>query len=222
MSEENSAPVETTEAPVQETAPEAAEAPKAEGTLLDSAAAEGDAAPQEGDKAEGEEEKKDEAPEGAPEKYEDFNAPEGLELDSEVSEVFKGAAKELNLSQAQAQGFIDKMMPVFAKRSEERIQAISAEWAERSKSDKEIGGANFVRSMSDIARLRDRFAKGADGKIDADIQEFMSGPIGNHPGCLKLLARVGRAFGEARYPTGEASAGEYTPEQFYRDAKRGG
>ena len=153
MSEENSAPVETTEAPVQETAPEAAEATKAEGTLLDSAAAEGDAAPQEGDKAEGEEEKKDEAPEGAPEKYEDFNAPEGLELDSEVSEVFKGAAKELNLSQAQAQGFIDKMMPVFAKRSEERIQAISAEWAERSKSDKEIGGANFVRSMSDIARL---------------------------------------------------------------------
>lgn len=183
------------------------------------AGADGQADGEEGaKKEEGEGEKQ-----GAPEKYEDFKMPEGTELDSEVGSAFQGVAKELNLSQDQAQGFLDKMAPVLQKRSAERIAEISNEWMEQSKTDKEFGGQKLMQSLSDIARLRDTFARNADGKIDADIQEFLSSPMGNHPGALRLLSRIGRAFGEAKYPGGgSAEDGRYTAEQFYQDAMKGG
>lgn len=169
-------------------------------------------------KEEGEGEKQ-----GAPEKYEDFKMPEGTELDTEVGTAFQGVAKELNLSQEQAQCLIDKVAPVMQKRSAERIAAISNEWMERSKSDKEFGGQNLTQSLSDIARLRDTFARNADGQVDADIQEFLNSPMGNHPGALRFLARIGKHFGEAKYPGGgSAEDGRYTAEQFYQDAMKGG
>lgn len=183
------------------------------------AGAEGQTEGEEGaEKEEGEGEKQ-----GAPEKYEDFKMPEGTELDAEVGAAFQGVAKELNLSQEQAQGFLDKMAPVLQKRSADRIAAISNEWMEQSKADKEFGGQKLMQSLSDIARLRDTFARNADGSIDADIQEFLSSPMGNHPGALRLLSRIGRAFGEAKYPGGgSAEDGRYTAEQFYQDAMKGG
>lgn len=183
------------------------------------AGAEGQTEGEEGaEKEEGEGEKQ-----GATEKYEDFKMPEGTELDAEVGAAFQGVAKELNLSQEQAQGFLDKMAPVLQKRSADRIAAISNEWMEQSKADKEFGGQKLMQSLSDIARLRDTFARNADGSIDADIQEFLSSPMGNHPGALRLLSRIGRAFGEAKYPGGgSAEDGRYTAEQFYQDAMKGG
>lgn len=183
------------------------------------AGAEGQTEGEEGaEKEEGEGEKQ-----GAPEKYDDFKMPEGTELDAEVGAAFQGVAKELNLSQEQAQGFLDKMAPVLQKRSADRIAAISNEWMEQSKADKEFGGQKLMQSLSDIARLRDTFARNADGSIDADIQEFLSSPMGNHPGALRLLSRIGRAFGEAKYPGGgSAEDGRYTAEQFYQDAMKGG
>ncbi len=183
------------------------------------AGAEGQTEGEEGaEKEEGEGEKQ-----GAPEKYDDFKMPEGTELDAEVGAAFQGVAKELNLSQEQAQGFLDKMAPVLQKRSADRIAAISNEWMEQSKADKEFGGQKLMQSLSDIARLRDTFARNADGSIDADIQEFLSSPMGNHPGALRLLSRIGRAFGEAKYPGGgSAEDGRYTAERFYQDAMKGG
>ena len=160
---------------------------------------------------------------GAPEKYDDFQMPEGTELDSEVSTAFQDVAKDLDLSQEQAQGLIDKVAPVLQRRSIERIEAISNEWAERSKVDQEFGGQKLDQSLSDIARLRDMFARNADGKIDDDIQEFLSSPMGNHPGALRFLARIGRRFGEAKFPDGGvAEDGVYTAEQFYKDSMKGG
>ena len=221
-------------------APAAQESDTNAGTLLTAAeSTEGQqqAEPQDGDggageagtdgQAEGEEGAEKEEGEGekqgAPEKYEDFKMPEGTELDAEVGTAFQGVAKELNLSQDQAQGFLDKMAPVLQKRSAERIAEISNEWMEQSKADKEFGGQKLTQSLSDIARLRDTFARNADGKVDADIQEFLSSPMGNHPGALRLLSRIGRAFGEAKYPGGgSAEDGRYTAEQFYQDAMKGG
>lgn len=172
-----------------------------------------------GEKKPEEGEKKDE-PQGAPEQYEDFSAPEGLTYDDQFIGTFKDAAKELNLSQKQAQHLLDKCAPVLAQRQIEQIKAVSDQWVERTKTDKEIGGENWTRAASDIARVRDRFGVNADGKMDPDIQEFMQTPIGNHPGLLKLLARVGRAFGEGDFPRGDvAKDGKVSPAQFYESAK---
>ena len=164
----------------------------------------------------------DEKPKNAPEEYAAFNTPEGVEIAEPAVEQFKGVAKELDLSQEQAQGLIDKMTPWMQQRTIENIKRTSNEWAERSRQDPEIGGENFARSMANVARLRDNFAKNADGTFDKDIAEFMNSPMGNHPGALKLLARAGAAFGEARYPTGGAAkSGPYTAKDFYADAKNG-
>lgn len=171
--------------------------------------------------SEGDDEKKpeDEKPKGAPESYEDFKAPEGTEFAAPVVDAFKGVAKELDLSQDQAQKLIDTMTPVMQQRYVENIQRISNEWMERSKTDSEIGGEHFTKSMANVARVRETFARNSDGQYDADIMEFMNSPMGNHPGALKLLARAGAAISEAGFPTGgKAVSGPYTAKDFYQDA----
>lgn len=164
-----------------------------------------------------EEQKQDE---GAPEQYEDFKAPEGLQYDSTVIGNFKDVAKELNLSQDKAQVLLDKMAPVIVQQQLRRIQEISADWRAKTKKDAEIGGNNWTRAKADIARVRDKFAKGDDGNIDPDIAEFIKSPAGNHPGVLKLLARVGRAFEEADFPKGTPD-NEFKPTaaDFYNQTK---
>lgn len=195
-----------------------------EGNLLTGATGEAKEGDGEGSKPEGDQkpaDEKKEQPEGAPESYEDFKAPEGLKYDDQVMDAFKEVAKETNLSQAQAQNLLDKVAPVIAQRQMAQIAEVSKQWAERSKADKELS-ADWNRSMADVARVRDRFAKNEDGSVDPDIAEFMSTPIGNHPGLLKLLARAGRAIGEGSFPRGsEAGDGKVTPGDFYKSAKRG-
>ena len=155
-----------------------------------------------GDEKSKEGEKKEEAEQGAPEQYEEFKAPEGLSYDDQFMGTFKDVAKELNLSQKQAQHLLDKCAPVLAQRQVEQIKAVSDQWVERTKADKEIGGTNWTRAASDIAR-------------------FMSTPIGNHPGLLKMLARLGRAVGEADFPRGDADRdGKITPTDFYKSASK--
>lgn len=194
-----------------------------EGNLLTGATGEAKEGDGEGSKPEGDQkpDEKKEQPEGAPESYEDFKAPEGLKYDDQVIDAFKEVAKETNLSQAQAQNLLDKVAPVIAQRQMAQIAEVSKQWAERSQADKELS-ADWNRSMADIARVHDRFAKNEDGSVDPDIAEFMSTPIGNHPGLLKLLARAGRAIGEGSFPRGsEAGDGKVTPGDFYKSAKRG-
>lgn len=181
-------------------------APQSEGNLLTAAEGEKEGAT-EGAKPEGDQkpaDEKKEPQEGAPESYEDFKAPEGLKYDDQVMDAFREVAKESNLSQEQAQHLLDKVAPVIAQRQMSQIAEVSKQWADRSRSDKELS-SDWNRSMADIARVRDRFAKNADGSVDPDIAEFMSTPIGNHPGLLKLLARAGRAFGEADFPRGSTA-----------------
>lgn len=163
---------------------------------------------------------KEKQDEGAPEQYEEFKAPEGLQYDTTVISNFKDVAKELNLSQDKAQVLLDKMAPVIARQQLSRIQEISADWREKTLKDAEIGGDKWTRAEADIARVRDKFAIGDDGNIDPDIAEFMKSPAGNHPGVLKLLARVGRAFGEADFPKGTPD-NEFKPTaaDFYNQTK---
>ena len=158
--------------------------------------------------------------EGAPEEYGDFNAPEGIELAGPVMDEFKGVAKELNLSQEQAQSLIDRVTPAMQARAVENIQRVSREWAERSKNDAEIGGSNYQATQANVWRVISNFGRAADGSIDPDVAEFINSPMGNHPGALKLIARAGAKFGEAKIPTGSPAQTPYTPTDFYNDAKR--
>lgn len=73
--------------------------------------------------------KKDEAPQGAPEKYADFKVPEGFKFDPTALTEAQATFKELNLTQAQAQKLVD----TYAKTGREAAEAPYKEWANTQK-----------------------------------------------------------------------------------------
>lgn len=165
-------------------------------------------------KEEGEETKEEKAEEqsseeskeeqGAPEEYENFKTPSGLEMDNQVSDEFKAVARELNLPQDKAQAIVDRMGKVIAQNQFDAVKAISDQWRKESEADPEIGGTKLEESRANIGRLVRTFGRGSDGKIDPDIAAFMALPSCNHKGLLKLLSRAGKSIGEAKFPQGGA------------------
>lgn len=152
--------------------------------------------------------------EGAPENYEDFKAPEGVELNEVVIDSFKGIAKKLNLSQAKAQQVVDEITPVMVAQQVESIKRVSSQWLEASKKDAEIGGSNYEGSIQRALMVRDRFGRTGNGEYDPDIADFFNLPIGSHPGFIKLLARIGGAVGEDKPPQGGIPR-QITPQDIY-------
>lgn len=132
-------------------------------------------------------------PATAPEKYE-FVAPKDQVLDPAVVTEFSGIAKELNLSQVDAQKVIDKMAPLLAKtdatqyasRITKAVETASAEWVAQSKADKEFGGDNFDKNLA-LANLT--VETYGTPELKALLKD--SG-IGNHPDMIRWAYRVGK------------------------------
>jgi hypothetical protein len=141
----------------------------------------------EGDKTE------DEEPKGAPEAYEEFTAPEGVELDEEVLGEFKGLAKEMDLPQDKAQQVIDlgsKMMIKFAEKQQSIVAEARETWANEAKADKELGGEKFDENLA--------VAKGALKAFGTPelTQLLNESGLGNHPEVLRMFYRAGKAISE--------------------------
>lgn len=159
----------------------------------------------------------DKADEGAPEKYEEFKAPEGVALDADVIKAYSEVAKELNLSQDKAQSVIDKLTPIIAQRQAQQYLDAKKKWAERTLSDPEIGGENWKKTRAS-AHLALREFCDEKGQIkDADIAE-LAASAGDHPGLIKLFAHFGASLKEDRGVKQKAEKGKtvYTAEDFYR------
>lgn len=159
---------------------------------------------------------KNKEPEGAPENYADFKAPEGVRLEPEVIKNFGEVAKSLNLSQEKAQTVIDKLAPVVARQQIDQAIATNKAWAEKTKSDPVIGGAHWKETSACAARALREF-RGADGKIsDPDVAEIAA-IAGNHPGMIKIMRHFGQALREDRGIGTKGAAGKkiLTAEDFY-------
>src|SRR5699024_4618525 len=74
----------------------------------------------------------------APESYEAFTAPEGQEFDAEIMDTFGEAAREADLTQDQAQAFLDKMSPALQQRQMAQLDSMREQWAEQSRNDKDL------------------------------------------------------------------------------------
>ncbi|HDW1896121.1 TPA: peptidase [Enterobacter hormaechei subsp. oharae] len=191
----------TAPAPSEQSAP-AADAPapagepaKPEGDKPQSGA-EGDK-PQEDKPADGEkpaEESDDEKQkqEGAPEKYE-FTAGEGVELDSEALKDFEPVARDLNLTNEQAQKLVDAYPKILAgvqQRQAEAWQKQTEGWAETVKADKEIGGDKLTANLSAAQRALDQFGT-------PELKEYLNATgLGNHPDLVKTFVKIGKAMSE--------------------------
>lgn len=160
--------------------------------------------PADGDKPADKPDDKEQKQEGAPEKYE-FKPAEGLELDTSALEQFEPIARELNLTNEQAQKMVDlygtKIMPMVQKRQSEVWQKTTEQWAAEVKADKEIGGDKLTANLSAAQRALEQFG-------DQELKEYLdSTGLGNHPALVKAFIKVGKAMSEDKVVTGGHESG---------------
>lgn len=160
--------------------------------------------PADGDKPADKPDDKEQKPEGAPEKYE-FKPAEGQELDTAALEQFEPIARELNLTNEQAQKMVDlygtKIMPMVQKQQAEAWQKTTEQWAADVKADKEIGGDKLTANLSAAQRALEQFG-------DPELKEYLdSTGLGNHPALVKAFIKVGKAMSEDKVVTGGHESG---------------
>ncbi|CAB4124521.1 putative protease [uncultured Caudovirales phage] len=145
----------------------------------------------------------DAAKQTAPEKYEDFTIMEGATVDPEVTDSIKTVAKELNLSQAQAQKLADlaaERSKVIGGKQAEVLQKARVEWGEAAKSDKEFGGDKLNENLS-VAK------KGLDTFGTPELRKVLNeSGLGNHPEFIRFFYRAGKAISEDRFVSSGGSA----------------
>ncbi|HGW4611446.1 peptidase [Enterobacter chengduensis] len=182
-------------APAADAPASAADPAKPEGDKPQSGA-DGDK-PQEDKPADGEKpadkpDDKEQKQEGAPEKYE-FQAGEGVELDTEALKDFEPVARDLNLTNEQAQKLVDAYPKILAgvqQRQAEAWQKQTEGWAETVKADKEIGGDKLTANLSAAQRALDLFGT-------PELKTYLNDTgLGNHPDLVKAFVKIGKAMSE--------------------------
>lgn len=157
---------------------------------------------------------KPEEAQGAPETYEAFVLPEGMDVNEEYLAAYQDLAREHNLSQEAAQKFVDMGAQLVQQGQQQTVETLQdswrdtlAQWVDEIKTDKEIGGDNLQKSLS-VARAAIE-AFGDDNLREVLEQTGMT----NNPGLVRFAYRVGKALQEdtlhtGRHPAPEKSAGE--------------
>ena len=152
-----------------------------------------------GDKKQGEGE--DGKSKGVPEKYE-LQTPDGMTRDEVAFAEFSAVAKEIGLTQEQAQKLAGVQIALAQREAEQTAQVI-ADWDKASQTDAEIGGDNFTANLAVMKRSLDAYATPA-------FKEMM-GKYGlvNHPEVLRFLYRVGKDVSDDKViRTNNAATGE--------------
>ncbi|CAB4165241.1 putative protease [uncultured Caudovirales phage] len=140
------------------------------------------------------------APAGAPEKYEAFTVPEGVTLDDAARTNLETFAKDLNLTQEQAQKLLDRDLAAAASSSEAlqaNFQSTVAQWVEAAKTDPVIGGAEFDKNLGVAKAGMDRFAT---DDMKALLRETN---FGNHPTVIKHFHALGKLLEQDKFVQGQ-------------------
>ena len=154
---------------------------------------------------------KSDKPEGAPENYEAFTAPEGVTISEDVSTAFGKVARDLNLSQGQAQGLVDFQTELLLKGAEAQQTAWDdtvKEWSDASAKDTEFGGEKFEENLGIAAKVLNAYGtKELLNTLDAT-------GLGNHPELIRLMVKIGGDLSEGQLNFGgKPSAADLTLAQ---------
>lgn len=170
----------------------------------------GDVEGQTGDKGDTKTEGEPE-PAGAPEQYEDFTVPEGMELDTAALENFAPIAKELNLSQDQAQKLVDMYASQVQGLQKAQIEAMAAqraEWVNQIRTDQEIGGVDMNKKIGVAVKAIDHFAGREFRQLLHDTG------LSDHPDMVRAFYKIGMAMEEDKMTPGHAGgSAQKTPAQ---------
>jgi hypothetical protein len=136
---------------------------------------------------------------GAPDSYADFTFPEGVAIDTAIHDEFKGLAKEMNLSQEQAQKFIDlesKVIQTQIKGQTELFTQMKNGWK-----DETIKLPNYNVEKPFIGKAINQIAGPELGK---EFRTLMNDSgLGNHPVINQFLILAGKAIAEDNFPDGK-------------------
>lgn len=129
----------------------------------------------------------------APEKYEAFTLPDGVRIGDSIKGEFETVAKELGLSQQNAQRLVD----LAAKNSNTSLENIQSQWAKQRedwvnelKGDREFGGDKLNET---VTRAQQVLTKFGSEKLNGFLGQ--SG-YGDNKDLIVMLAKVHKALGE--------------------------
>ena len=150
----------------------------------------------------------------APDDYDDFRLPKGMDADFETLDRFKSLARDLELGQDQAQRLVDfysRQIQTMQSQWSNQTNGRSTDWKKQSRVDKELAaGGNFERNLGVARKAVERFG----GRKLADALSETG--AGNHPEILRCFYRIGKALSEDGFvaPTGKRRTKSYG-ETFY-------
>lgn len=149
----------------------------------------------------------------APEKYE-FTAGKDQELDKEAVAAFEPIARELGLSNEQAQKIVDvygsTIMPQLVKQQADAWQEQVTGWAETVKADKELGS---VESIGNAQKAMEQFGT-------PELKEYLNETgLGNHPELIRILSKVGKSMTEDGFVNGNSENARSTADVLFSDSK---
>lgn len=146
-----------------------------------------------------------------PETYEAYKLPDGVQVDEALLGEFNTVAKELGLTQAQAQKLVDLQAKTAAAgetgREEFLAQALKTQsdtWVNEIKNDPELGGAKFDATVSTAVKAISTF-------FGDDFRQLLNDSgIGNNPALIRGMHKIGLAISEDKLviPGSDASVTE--------------
>ena len=156
-----------------------------------------------GKKADG---KTDAKPDAAPKEYADFTLPEGMEIDKAGMEAFLPIAKELDLSQDNAQKLVGISTAMVLAAEEQRQtdwETTKVGWREEAENDKEFGGEKLEESL---VLIRDAMKEWGSPELEKLMK---STGFGDHPAILRHFLHLGQMKAEDGFSRGgDAGTGE--------------
>lgn len=122
-----------------------------------------------------------------PEAYADFTVPDGFEAIPGLMDEFKTTARNLKLSQDQAQSLINLQVKANQAQAEGWTRQ-RQEWRAQLSTDAEYGGERFTHTVDQAKAALTAYDPGDDLR-----NLLVSSGFEDHPAVLKFLARVGQA-----------------------------
>lgn len=146
----------------------------------------------------------------APETYEAFTLPEGIAIDEATLAKATPIFKEAGLSQEQAQKLVSlyaDMQQATAEQTLAGFQQLKQDWSSQIKADQTYGGDKLPKTLSAAKAVLTKFG---DANLRNDLKEW---GWANHPGLIRLLAKVQAELSEDTLVTADTAAQPAAPKR---------
>lgn len=118
----------------------------------------------------------------------EIKLPENAALEPELAKEFANFAKEKGLTQEVAQEIFNKqnaLVQGLVQKQQQQIETEIKQWADQTRTDKEVGGERLNESVHLAKQVIDRFGTPA-------LKEALERGMGNHPEAVRIFARIGK------------------------------